>query len=77
MGGKIGGRSRSPRKRKAVLANLAKANAARAAKRRGRLLVAVSSMVPAVSFAGPAAYAGESRTVMRRGDEPLSTCRKS
>ena len=36
MGGKIGGRSRSPRKRKAVLANLAKANAALAAKRRRR-----------------------------------------
>jgi hypothetical protein len=38
MGGKIGGRSRSPRKLKAVLANLAKANVALAAKRRGRSL---------------------------------------
>lgn len=36
MGGKLGGKSRSPRKRRAVLANLAKANAARAAKRRAR-----------------------------------------
>ncbi len=36
MGGKIGGRSRSPRKLKAVLDNLAKANAALAAKRRPR-----------------------------------------
>lgn len=36
MGGKIGGRSRSSRKLKAVLDNLAKANAALAAKRRPR-----------------------------------------
>jgi hypothetical protein len=34
MGGKVGGKSRSRRKRRAVLANLVKANAARAAKRR-------------------------------------------
>lgn len=36
IGGKIGGRSRSPRKRRAVLLNLAKANAALAEKRRVR-----------------------------------------
>jgi len=33
MGGKIGGKSRSRRKRRAVLANLAKANAAKRKKR--------------------------------------------